>query len=241
MRKLEAYHFSHKGKRKMNEDYVISDPENGIFIIADGIGGYDYGEVASEVVSKACHEFLLKNKVKSQTDVNELMDFIYEKLEHKVKNNPALLGMGTTLACVQINNESISTIHLGDSRIYYIDPLSLEFWRTRDDSFVQDLVEAEIITKEEAENHSDKNRITKSISIDNTGKQFEASFNLLNKEFEKSILFLCTDGILESYSEKSLLHYLREGKPVQELVEGLKIVTQERSRDNTSAIGVRIN
>ena len=205
------------------------------------LGGYEYGEVASEIVSKSCHEFLLKNKVVNQASANELITFIYKRMEHNVKNNPAHLGMGTTLACVQINNDSISIIHIGDSRIYYIDPLSSEYWLTRDDSYVQELVEAEIITREEAEVHSHKNKITKSLSIDNKGKQFEASFNLLTEQFEKSILFLCTDGILESYSEKSLLHYLREDKSCEELIKGFEVVTKERSLDNTTAIVIKIN
>lgn len=238
--KFEAYYFSHKGKRKVNEDFIISDPQNGIFIIADGLGGYDFGEVASEVASKACHEFLLKNNVVNQTSADEMVTFIYDKLELEVKDNPAHLGMGTTLACLQINSGHISSIHIGDSRIYYVDLLSSKFWRTRDDSLVQDLIEAEIITKEEAENHSHRNKLTKSISIDNKDKGVKATFSLLNFQFKKSLLFLCTDGILESYSEKSLLHCLREGKQVKKLIEDLEVVTQERSRDNTSAIIIEL-
>ena len=237
-KKLEAYNFTHKGKRKTNEDFVISDPDNGIFIIADGLGGHDYGEVASKIVSQSCYDFLLNKKVTNEEQANEMMLFIQEKLISNVQENPAHLSMGTTLACVQFNNETISIMHIGDSRVYHLNAQSEIFWCTRDDSYVQELVEAGIISKEKAETHAYRNRLTKSISANGKHKEVNISFKLLTNLGESDILFLCTDGVFDSYSEKSLLHHLRQEKNGINLLKKLEKVTEEISSDNTTAIFV---
>lgn len=234
---MRAYYFSHKGKRENNQDYLIADSENGIFIIADGMGGYDYGEIASEISAESCHEYLLENKITDEDQANEMLSYIQDKLKNDVKENPHHMGMGTTLACIQFLKDSVSVMHIGDSRVYYLDSNSKKkFWRTRDDSYVQELIDSKIISEKDAEGHSFRNRLTKSISISRKEKKMFISFSSILNPKENDIFFLCTDGIFDSLSEKSLLHHLREEKQGKEIIEKLELISKELSSDNTSII-----
>lgn len=234
---MKAYYFTHKGKRENNQDYLIADNENGIFIITDGIGGYDFGEVASKIVAESCHFFLLNNRVTDEVLANEMLSFIQDRLIIYVKKNPNHIGMGTTLACIQFQENSVSIMHIGDSRVYHLDSQSKSsYWRTRDDSYVQELVEAEIISKREAEKHKYRNRLTKSILVKEKQEERSISFKRITKLKQKDILFLCTDGIFESVSENFLLQVLREEKNGEKIKEKLEALSKELSSDNTTTI-----
>ena len=137
-------------ERKLDEDYFYaSKPEDKIklFILADGMGGYNGGEVASKMATEAARDYIQKNFAKnkeSKEQIEQLMkdamiyanDVVYKKAQDKQD----LRGMGTTLDVCLIYNSRLYIGHIGDSRVYRIRK---EFMRkiTRDDSYVQTLIE----------------------------------------------------------------------------------------------------
>ena len=152
--------------RQINEDYfsysIIDDIE--IYIVADGMGGHNAGEVASQVAVEAVIQYIKENK-----DTSDLKALLKDAIVHansviynKSKENPDLKGMGTTItAYFKKGNESM-VANVGDSSCYIVkdDKISKI---TKDHSLVQQLIDEGTITEQEAKNHPNKNIITRAI------------------------------------------------------------------------------
>ena len=153
--------------RDMNQDcFYVSDlnkDEIKLYIVADGMGGYKGGEIASSLAVKSVKNFVFNNFKKSRKDRESILQLLKAAIEYanmivyeKSKEDPELEGMGTTLEICLVYNNKAYIAHIGDSRIYRIRK---EFMRkiTKDHSYVQKLVEDGTITKEEAAIHPKKN------------------------------------------------------------------------------------
>lgn len=204
-------------ERKINEDfYYISKPEDKIklFILADGMGGYNAGEVASKMATEALKEYIQKHFEKnkgSKEDIEQLLrdaieyanDVVYKKSQSKKE----LSGMGTTLDVCLIYNSRIYIGHIGDSRVYRIRK---EFMRkiTKDHSYVQKLIEDGTITKEEAYNHPKKNMLTKAL-----GCTPEADPDVYTKTFIKDdIILMTSDGLTNMVKEDEIFRIIKKDK-----------------------------
>jgi len=160
---MEAFAKSDVGKaRDMNQDfYYISKEEDilKIYILADGMGGYNGGEIASKLATSSALSYIQNNFDKISHEREEILKLIRSSMEYanmvvyeKSKEQEELEGMGTTLEICLIYNNKVFIGHIGDSRIYRIRK---EFIRklTTDHSYVQKLVKDGTITQEEAEHH----------------------------------------------------------------------------------------
>ena len=157
---IKAYAKSDVGKvREINEDsYYISESldEVQLYIIADGMGGYNGGEIASSLAIKSAKNYIENNFAQADKDKESIIQLVASSLEYanmvvyeKSKENKELNGMGTTLDICLIYNNKAYIGHVGDSRIYRIRK---DFIRklTQDHSYVQKLVKDGKITEEEA-------------------------------------------------------------------------------------------
>ena len=152
--------------RDMNQDYYyIPSSENDlqIYILADGMGGYNGGEIASKLAVQTVRDYIENNFDKIEHTKEEILNMIKKSMENansvvyeESKKDDNLQGMGTTLDVCFIYNNKIYIGHVGDSRVYLIRK---EIARkiTKDHSYVQQLVEDKKITREEAEHHPKKN------------------------------------------------------------------------------------
>lgn len=204
-------------ERKLNEDsYFASSPKDRIklFILADGMGGYNGGEVASkmavEAVKKYVQEHFEESKI-SKEAMEELLaqavkysnDVVYKKSQSKKDLN----GMGTTLDVCLIYNSRIYIAHIGDSRVYRIRK---DFMRklTKDHSYVQTLIEDGTITKEEAFNHPKKNMLTKAL-----GCTPEIEPDVFSKTFIKDdIILMNSDGLTNMVRENEIYGIIKNDK-----------------------------
>ena len=172
---IKAYGKSDVGLvREMNQDYYyISDDQNEVklYILADGMGGYKGGEIASKLAVTSARNYIENNFKETPKDKDSLIQLIGSSVEYanmvvyeKSKEDPELEGMGTTLEIALIYNNKVYIGHIGDSRIYRIRN---EFIRklTQDHSYVQKLVKDGTITKEEAEHHPQKNMLMKALRM----------------------------------------------------------------------------
>ena len=149
-------------ERKGNEDFFyISEEKDKIklYIIADGMGGYNAGEVASKMAVQAAKEYIYNNFEKSKATKEDIINLINNSILYandvvykKSQEKKDLEGMGTTLDVCLIYNNKIYIGHIGDSRVYRIRK---DFMRkiTKDHSYVQTLIEDGTITKEQAYHH----------------------------------------------------------------------------------------
>lgn len=227
-------------ERKVNEDYYYVSDANSkmkLFIIADGMGGYNAGEVASKMATEAIREYIEKYFEKNKSSRENIVDMLNKAVEYankvvykKAKSNKDLEGMGTTLDVCLIYNSKVYIAHIGDSRVYRIRK---EFLRriTKDHSYVQKLIEEGKITKEEAYNHPKKNMLTKALGcVENVEP------DIYVKTFLKGdILIMTTDGLTNMVRENKMYSIIKEFK--QEAVEKLVSEANENGGyDNITVI-----
>ena len=152
--------------RDMNQDsYYVSDLEKDdikLFILADGMGGYKGGEIASSLAIASARNFIINNFKNTKKDRENILRMLEEAIEYanmivyeKSKENEELTDMGTTLDVCLLYNNKVFIGHVGDSRVYRIRKNIIRKL-TSDHSYVEKLVKEGTITKEEAYNHPKK-------------------------------------------------------------------------------------
>lgn len=201
--------------RDVNEDfyYIASkDDEIKLYILADGMGGYNGGEIASRLATTSVKNYIETNFPQIEKDKEGILKLIGSSIEYanmivydKAKENAELENMGTTLEVCLIYNNKAFIGHIGDSRIYRIRQ---EFMRklTTDHSYVEQLVKDGTITKEEAENHPKKNMLMKAL-----GCTPYVEPDLMVKGFLKEdTLLMCSDGLTNMVKEEEIYECVRE-------------------------------
>ncbi len=198
---IKAYAKTDIGKmREVNQDsYYISDSLDRIqlYIIADGMGGCNGGEIASSLAIQAAKSYIETNFSEIEKDKDSIIQLVASSMEYanmivyeKSKEEKELEGMGTTFDVCLIYNNKAYIGHIGDSRIYRIRK---DFMRklTQDHSYVQKLVKDGTITLEEADNHPQKNMLMKAL-----GCNAYVEPDVMVKGFIKDdIIVMATDGL----------------------------------------------
>ena len=205
-----------KGRvRDSNQDaYAVGEfpDEVAWAIVCDGMGGAAGGNIASALAVKVISDKInasyrenmkdssIKNMLHSAlTAANiEVYDMAYA--------NSELNGMGTTVVCAIVKNGFAFIAHAGDSRAYVYDGKLKQV--TTDHSVVQRLLDSGQITKEEAEHHPYKNRITRAIGVD---KSIEIDFDEIELN-DDEVLILCTDGLSNYVTDSEMINEVQDGK-----------------------------
>ena len=238
---------SHIGKvRKNNEDYCkgeIIDTDFGsigIFALADGMGGHNKGEVASELAVDNIIEFLKENLLQSNDIKIDYIDDIIKQAYHSVnkivyeKSTTSLEfeGMGTTLVTAIKYKNNLYVANVGDSRCYLLNEDGLKKI-TIDHSVVEELVKANIITEEEAKTHPRRNHITRAIGTDEMVivDIFKLEINEGNK------ILLASDGLTGFVDNNIIENIILKDEDVKDLAQELINVANDISgKDNISVV-----
>ena len=203
------------GQRPNQEDSLWpregADIDGQLFIVCDGMGGHEKGEVASQTFSKGLGEWMTQNATSPFSD-NQLLqaiEYAYERLDEQ--DGGEFKKMGTTLTFLYIDTNGVTVAYIGDSRIYHIRPNDRIMYQSRDNSLVYDKYWAGEITYEEMATHPQKNVITKAVT---TGKEnrVDISPNICHITDVKpgDWFYLCSDGMLEQMSNAELLAFFSE-------------------------------
>lgn len=192
--------------RKNNEDSLLVDERQGIFIVADGLGGHQGGGVASHMAVEIVGDFL-KDKIpscdKKEDFYKLLMEAIFianERIKLQAARDINLKGMGTTIVIALLHNDTLYISHVGDSRAYLIRQGNIK-QLTEDHSVAVQMVKAGMITAEEARTHHLKHMITQALGI---SEYLAPGFEMLNLEKGDYIL-LCTDGLTDMLTDQEIL------------------------------------
>lgn len=238
---------SHVGKvRKNNEDYCMGeiiqteDDCIGIFALADGMGGHKKGEVASKIAVDSIIDFLKENILKSCGIKMDYLDdvikqgynYANQKIFDKVSEDSSCEGMGTTLVVAVIYKDDMIMANVGDSRGYLLH--NDEFRRiTRDHSVVEELVNANLITEEEARVHPRRNQITRAM-----GAEEIIIVDIFRKKIEKGdMILLATDGLTGCVEDEDIKNIIKQDKDIKEICEDLINQANDNSgKDNISVI-----
>ena len=211
-----AYAKSDVGKvREMNQDaYYISDSSSEVklYLLADGMGGYKGGEIASNLAIKCTKNYIENNFKETPKDRESLIQLIASSMEYanmvvyeKSRENKEYEGMGTTLDVTLIYNNKIYIGHIGDSRVYRIRNKVMRKL-TKDHSYVQQLLEDKKITREEAMHHPKKNMLTKALGCTSYIDP-DLRARVINKN---DIILMCSDGLTNMVSEEEIYQITKE-------------------------------
>lgn len=243
---------SHMGKvRKNNEDYCMGeiiqtdDDCIGVFALADGMGGHKKGEVASKIAVESIIDFLKENISQSGGIKMDYLDDIIKqgynyankKIYTKALEDNSCEGMGTTLVVAVIYKNDVIIANVGDSRGYLLKGDS--FRRiTKDHSVVEELVNAHLITEEEARSHPRRNQITRAM-----GAEEIIIVDIFREKVEKDdILLLATDGLTGCVEDESIKNIIKQDKDIKEICQGLINEANNNSgKDNISVILSKID
>ncbi|WP_430882846.1 Stp1/IreP family PP2C-type Ser/Thr phosphatase [Fusibacter sp. JL216-2] len=239
---MEAYARTHTGKvRTNNEDcYFVSEKGPKLFVVADGMGGHNAGEVASRVAVDAVKDFI-SEQLSGEASKDQVEEVLLGSIRHanaKVyelsRSNSDMEGMGTTLTLLLIDNDMMFFAHVGDSRAYFFKNGDLE-QITDDHSLVGELVRAGTITEEQARVHPQKNILTNAV-----GTGLTVKIDLLQRIVESGIILLCTDGLTTHVSEEEIIEIMSSEASLEAICNALVDSANEAGgQDNITVVAVK--
>ena len=235
--------------RDHNEDCIESRPGIGLYVLADGMGGYNAGEVASgmatSLIADGLQEAWQPRENMSREDAKALAArLIGEQIARAnsaifttSQNNPECAGMGTTLVVCLFHDDFVVVAHIGDSRLYRLRGEAME-QVTRDHSLLQEQLDSGLITPEEAKLSQNKNLVTRALGIDPT---VEPEIHVHETQVE-DVYLLCSDGLSDMVEDEEIRLTLITLKSnpsltVQQLVQA---ANDNGGRDNISAMLIRV-
>lgn len=238
-------------RREHNEDAIASDDMMGLVVLADGMGGYKAGEVASEIavlsitaeLKEAMQDWRrgrVDETLNMQAEAQLMIDAVKnanEAIYTVSQTQPQCAGMGTTLVLGLFTNNKLLVGHIGDSRMYRYRQAELT-QITQDHSLLQEQINAGLITVEQAKYSSNKNLVTRALGID---PEVELELNEFEVEPE-DIYLLCSDGLsdlVEDHAIQNTLNMLSSDltETAHKLIE---MANDHGGKDNISVILVRV-
>lgn len=225
-------------KRPQNEDSFTELPEYGIFAVADGVGGAQAGDVASQMAMEILSEAVINRAGSSDPEdlFRVAIDHANRSIFQMASDLPQLASMATTIVALQLNGNIATIAHVGDSRLYRFSPAGELFRETQDHSVVEEEVRAGRMTPEEALVHPSRNVISRAVGAEST-----VDIDLKTMMVEPNTTFLlCSDGITRHVGDAELSEIFSSGAQPQLICEHLKELCFSRgAEDNLTAVIVR--
>jgi protein phosphatase len=238
-------------KRKGNEDSLARNTEQGLFVVADGMGGHAAGEVASKLAVESIEEFVAltggDEEITWPFGLDESMSYDGNRLKTAIRHaNRRVIeamrerseyeGMATTVAAVLVDGDLASIAHVGDSRIYLWSGDELRLL-TSDHSWVNEQIQSGIISPEQARSHPLRNVVTRAL-----GGRAELVVDVQERRMSSGeILLLCSDGLTTMVPDADIAAILADsGGDVARAAEGLVAAANDRGgEDNITVILLR--
>ena len=248
---LEVATLSDKGMvRSHNEDAVFADAAAGFVVLADGMGGYNAGEVASGMTtallgSELKKAFAEREPFQVEADGRLRAHVVLEAeigrangaIHQAAQSQPQYAGMGTTLVMAVFHNNAVTVAHIGDSRLYRLrgeafGPI------TRDHSLLQEQIDSGIITAEQARHSQNKNLVTRALGVDPTVEPEIHDYDVQPGD----IYLLCSDGLNDMVEGEEIGMTLQMLGANLELcaTQLVQMANDNGGRDNVSVILVRV-
>ncbi len=249
---LEIVSQTHSGMvRSHNEDSVACEPSCGLVVLADGMGGYNAGEVASGmavsvVATEVCQRLLSESPTDNDDATGEELGVLLlreniqkanSSIFHASQSQPQYAGMGTTIVSGLFYDNRVAVGHIGDSRMYRLRGETLETI-TRDHSLLQEQIDAGIISVEDARLSKNKNLVTRAVGID---AEVEVEIHV-HDVLVGDIYLLCSDGLndmVEDEDIQSTLNAFQSNLPLA-ASQLIQLANDNGGRDNVSVILVKV-
>jgi PPM family protein phosphatase len=216
--------------RPNNEDAFYAGPR--LLAVADGVGGHAAGEVASATIIDALAP--LGDSEPGYDLVGRLLEAVVAgnaAIARRVAEDTRLQGMSTTLTAILFASGRYCLLNIGDSRTYLLRDGSLD-QLTRDDSYVQLLVDEGHITQEAAGSHPQRNLVLQAL----TGEEVMEPAMTVREARAGDRFMLCSDGLTDVVDRATLAATLAEGEPQETVTRLIELALENRTRDNVTAI-----
>jgi PPM family protein phosphatase len=226
-------------KRPQNEDSFLELNEKGVFAVADGVGGAQAGDVASQMAVEILGEAFVNSRPNS--DAEEVMKAAIEQANASIfqtSNELAQLStMATTIVALHVAGNIATIGHVGDSRLYRLDGNGNLFRETQDHSVVEEEVRAGRMTPAQAANHPSRNVISRALGAEPT-----VEIDMKTIMFEPNTTFLlCSDGITRHIDDFEIRDLLSSNQVPVDLAQKMKELCYERgAEDNLTAVIVKV-
>lgn len=222
------------GQRPNQEDSIIQW-NNRLFVLCDGMGGHEKGEVASQTVCQSLVTWFEQNvypdDLFTDDQLREALEYAYLQLDRYADGN--LKQMGTTLTLLHINKQGVTAAHMGDCRIYHIRPNIGTLYQSRDHSLVFDLFQAGEITYEEMATFPQKNIVTRAMTPGEDNRMRPDIIHITDI-LPDDYFYMCSDGMLEQMNNDELLTLL-SSEATDEEKQKRMIEATFSNQDNHSA------
>ncbi len=235
---MQSYGISDIGKiRQNNEDsFCISSSVYGLYIVADGMGGHNAGEVASNLAISIVENYLSAH-IEDDKPYEQILEQAFRNANNEVYNmsinNHNMSGMGTTLTLVLLRDEKLYFCHVGDSRVYILK--NNNFTQiTTDHTLVEELYQSGNISAEELKTHPQKNIITNAVGTDII---CNLDIDTLPISNIKKIL-LCTDGLTNYLTDDEIRNIINQDEAPQIICEKLIDMANNRGGDDNITVVV---
>ena len=227
--------------RENNEDAVAFDPLTRLCVLADGMGGYNAGEIASGMAvafikSEMGRWLSQAGKSANAKEVRRAMDICVENANQAIFNaanaNPHYAGMGTTLVVGVFQDDRLLLGHIGDSRCYRLRGAELQ-QITKDHSLLQEQLDAGLITPEQAQTSLNKNLVTRALGVEDT-----VMLEMHEHRVELGDIYLmCSDGLSDMVIDSVIASVMLEGSTLDQKARQLVVAANEAGgRDNISVL-----
>src|SRR5437868_4595156 len=211
---IEFGHSSHVGlRREHNEDTYYADAELGLWLVADGMGGHEHGEVASALARDT-----VVREITSGAPLAQAVQRADEEIIQHSSKKAEALPMGTTIAAIRLHDHDYEICWVGDSRVYMWNGALKQL--SQDHSYVQELIDQGAITHEQARSHPHRNVVTQALGVtDPQSMRIGSAKGTLTPGMQ---LLLCSDGLTEEVDDKDIGAVLaRQDLSAQECVDHL--------------------
>ena len=230
---IEFGNSSHVGlRRELNEDTYYSDSELGLWLVADGMGGHEFGEVASALARDA-----VVREVRAGKNLVDAIRSADEDIIRQSKRRADSLPMGTTMVALRVNDNRFELGWVGDSRAYLWNGQLRQL--SSDHSYVQELIDQGAITPEQARNHPHRNVVTQALGVTDPN---QLNVETMTGELRPGMqLLLCSDGLTEEVEDRNIATVLSHVEcSAQECVDTLVAAALDGGgSDNVTVVLVR--
>jgi serine/threonine protein phosphatase PrpC len=240
------YYLSEIGGKKNQEDYIWPPPgkanlEDRIFIVCDGVGGSENGEIASKIIAESVGKGLSRNPLGniSADLINTELAYAKQKLVDHARVHGLSTDMATTFCLLVLAEQKAFISWSGDSRVYHFRNGEV-LYKTSDHSLVNTLIKKGEISEQDALSHPQRNVILKAIKADDS--QVETEDHWIKDIRNGDYFLLCTDGLFENLTDKHFEHLLKQNdKGNFDIIETLQEYCLNKTRDNYSMYLVKIS
>ena len=224
-------------KRELNEDYVYASEKPvgnlpNLFIVADGMGGHNAGDFASEFTVKTMVEEIEASFEKNPSIIfQKAINVANQKLREIAAKDLAKRGMGTTVVAATCLGKYLQVANVGDSRLYVVNDTIKQI--TTDHSYVEEMIRRGNLQRENARSNPNKNIITRAVGAKN---EIQADIYVVELK-PGDLLLMCSDGLSNMLEDEEMRMIIRRQRDIVEMAEELvKVANENGGKDNISVV-----